>query len=64
MRSDSLPTPRETRLRLGVLDAGLVVAVLALMVGYLALLLDLSPSEWRSFAGVVAVFGVLTGLVG
>ena len=60
MRPDSFPTRREVRLRLAMLDTALSIAVLALMVGCLAALLDLTVGEWRSLAIVVAVFCLAT----
>lgn len=63
MSSETLPTARKMRMRLGLLDAGLALVVLSLMVGYLALLLDLSVAEWKTFGLVLGAFGVLAAVV-
>ena len=60
--SASLPTARQLRIRLALLDACLPVATMVLIVLYLLALLDVSSSEWQAFAGVTAVFALLAGV--
>jgi methyl-accepting chemotaxis protein len=58
-----LPTSKQLRVRLTLLDASLPVGTAGLMVLYLAALLDLSSVEWKAFAGVLAGFAVAVGAV-
>jgi len=57
-----LPTARQLRLRLGILEACLPLATMVLMVLYLLVLLNVSREEWKSFAMVASVYGVLAGV--
>ncbi len=57
-----LPTSKQLRLRLALLDACLPIGTVGLMVLYLLALLDLSWVEWRAFAGVVFVFAAVAAI--
>ncbi len=53
--STPLPSPRELRLRLALLEAGLTLGVMLLAGSYLCALLDLSSEEWKELAAATAI---------
>jgi len=60
--SDRVPSERKLRGRMRWYDCLVSVPAVAVLLVYLGQMLELEPAEWRSFWGVLAVFGVLAGL--
>jgi methyl-accepting chemotaxis protein len=57
-----LPTPRELRLRVLVLDTVVSLPVLAIAFVYISSLLEVTPKEWRCFGWATLGYGLLAML--